>query len=146
MTTQSLNLNLELKQANVDFAVDDKVPLGITLSNQGSEPIRIVPRLGVGYENSLDREIYFSITIDDGTYDGYNDFRVDYNRPEVQDKDIQKLGPGESVSSQVDLQEWYRMTKPGTYVIRATYDVHEVESFSPATKPVVSGPISVTIR
>lgn len=138
-----IELDLTLSTATVGEAVQARV----VLTNCGSAAIVVNGRLGMGYRDSDDRELYCEIYQEDQVeYLGYEAFRVDYRRKELDQSFFPTLEPDESIEASYDLNYWYRITEPGLYQVRVIYDP---EPYPPipeaAVGPIFSEPVTITI-
>ncbi len=114
------DLQLSLEATKSQYAIKDQIPLTLTLKNTGKEVCWVNARLGVGYPDTDEREVYLLISKTDSNseYDGYLDYQVDY-RPKP--PECAALEKEQSLSRSLDLNFWYKMTEAGTYSIRAVY-------------------------
>jgi len=132
------------------FRLGSSILVQVKLSNASAHPIWINKRMGVGYEDSMVREIFFTV------YDASTgrvipapeDERVDAHRLPPSRGDFQQLGPGDAADVVVDLSYWYRFKLAGNYQIIFTYDNHYdggefgVKAFK---GKVTSNPVDVTL-
>ena len=109
----------------------DITPVRVTLTNEGAEPIVVNARFAPGYGESLSREVYAELTTPDGAPAAHNTVRYDRDWPTKED--FAELAPGESVSGEFDLFEWYRPLEPGAYRVVIFY---EDEHHSARTAPL----------
>ena len=126
------------------------IPLKLTLSNISLSPLWVNQRMGVGYADSLVREIYFAVYAPDGTLlPEPDETKVDVHRMPPEKENFALLGPGEAVATFVDLALWYHFREVGRHQIVFTYENHwdgrkfGVEAF---TGKAVAPPLSVTIE
>lgn len=99
------------------------IPLQLTLRNTSPSPVWVNRRMGVGYEDGLVREIYFTVYAADGTLLPVpDDARVDVHRMPPQRKDFERLDAGARIEATVSAARWYRFGQPGQYRIVFTYE------------------------
>jgi hypothetical protein len=92
----------------------------IEIKNTGGAALRLNKRLVIGYENIIDRDLYFDITKDGAPYVGTDEFETSSAAEELTLQHYRSVAPGEALTRKLDLAEYYRF-KPGTYRIRAVY-------------------------
>lgn len=117
-------LNLTIVTSRNCYELDSPIPVTITIKNQSSEPLCLNKRMGVAYQDSLIRELYFSV------YDAKlklmlsvpDDMLVDVDRRLPKKSDFQMLNPGEFVAVESDLTHWFPFDQKGIYRIVFTYD------------------------
>ena len=146
--TQLHQLGLKVNFKHTRVKLGEPVPAEVELVNQSPTKLLVNSRLGMGYPDSLDRELYCDILLENGEpYTGYHAYMLDYRRKPLADRFFTTLSPGESVSSSFDLHEWYHLVQPGIYRIRVVYDPATF-----ATKPeavsetIISAPITLTVQ
>lgn len=128
----------------------DQVPLKkpldveVSLKNDGEDSVLINKRMAVGYENSLSRELYLELErVDQPEKLDYIEY--DINRDFSPPSDYQWLQPGETISTQFDLLDYYHLTQPGTYRLTAFYQANEeladtpeeIYSYTVKSEPVI---------
>jgi hypothetical protein len=106
------------------FRTGSPIPVEVTLRNVSSRPIWVNARLGVGYEDGLSRELFFTvIDASSGRVLPVPDTaRVDVHRMPPARTDFRELAPGEAVGATVDLAFWYPFQRPGDYRVVVTYE------------------------
>jgi hypothetical protein len=141
-----LVLKAHLKQATIKLS--EAIPVEIELVNQGQVTLIVNARFGMGYPDSLDRDLYCEIQFQNNQlYTGYRSHMLDYRRKALADHFFTSLAPGESVSSSFDLQEWYPILDAGVYQIRVVYDPEPYPSIpNVVTEKVISNPLSLTVQ
>lgn len=92
----------------------------VRLTNQQADPVLINKRLGIGYRNSLDRELFAEVFPRSGD-NVITKEAVDYQRDPSSASDYVWLQPGETVSTSFDLFEWYTLPGPGEYDLVVSY-------------------------
>jgi hypothetical protein len=99
------------------------IPVQLTLRNTSLSPAWVNRRMGVGYEDSLVREIYFTVYAADGTpLPVPNDARADAHRMPPQREDFALLESGAAATAVVDVALWYPFREGGLYRIVFTYE------------------------
>ncbi|MFC4873938.1 hypothetical protein [Negadavirga shengliensis] len=117
-------LQLKIEVLTDTIHLNQPLPIKAVLTNCGNEPVMINKRLAVGYENSLSREIYVTITKEgDQTAAAYHP--VDINRDFSPIGDYKLLYPQNSVSTTFDLFDFYRVLAPGRYRLAFYYEAGE---------------------
>jgi hypothetical protein len=141
-----LVLKAHLKQSTVTLG--DAIPVEIELVNQGKGSLTVNARFGVGYPDSLERDLYCEIqSPDNHPYTGYQSHMLDYRRKALDDHFFASLAPGKSVSSSFDLQEWYPILEAGVYQIRVIYDPEAYsEKPNALAGKVASNTITLTVQ
>ena len=144
-------LNLTVASAGSSFSLGSSIPVEVKLTNVSSDSVWINKRLGVGYEDSSIRELFFTV------YDSFTreiipapeTERVDVHRMPPARVDFDLLAPGASVGVAVDLSYWHRFGENGHYEIVFTYqneyDGHEFE-LKAFTVELVSNPLTITVQ
>jgi hypothetical protein len=149
-TREEAREQLELKGLCSRLVVrsGEETPIEVTLTNQGESVLVVNSRLGMGYPDSTERELYCEIQSQDGEeYLNYHAFRVDYHRKALNEKFYRKLRPGESLRKTLDLQFWYRLREAGTYTVRVVYDPEPYPSQPDAVRgPITAPPITITVH
>ena len=124
----------------------DAVPLEVALDNRGPSELVVNARLGMGYPDSADRELYCEILRDGEPYTDYRRYVVDYRRKPLDEASFEKLRPGQRVTSKFDLQYWYHLDGPGQYQVRVVYEPGRHASHPEAfSDRVVSEAITLTV-
>ncbi len=100
----------------------EETPIEAILTNRGESTVVLNSRLGMGYSDSAERELYCEIRAGQQPYFGYEPFIMDYHRKELDEQFFPQLAPGESLRKTYDLQRWYRLLQPGDYSVRVVYD------------------------
>lgn len=129
------------------FNLGDSIPIFLKFKNINSKKsIVLNSRMGIGYRNTDDREIYFEITNHKTLkpYREHEKFQVDY-KPTL--PGIKVLLHDEEIKKEVDLNFWYKFTKKGIYNIKAFYN-QEIDENYPEIKKLelVSNEIMITIN
>jgi hypothetical protein len=131
------------------FRAGSPIPVTVTLRNVSSRPIWVNQRLGVGYEDGLFRELYFSV-IDASTGQVLpvpDTARVDVHRMPPVREDFRELAPGEEISAAVDLAFWYPFQQ-GDYRVVFTYeneDAGQAFGIDAFTGTITAEPLELTI-
>lgn len=134
---QHLELKLLLSESTATPGMT--IQADVQLTNRGDSTMIVNTRLGMGYPESDDRELYCQIQLQSGEdYLGYQAFQVDYQRKALDRESFRALKPGDTIRATFDLQFWYRLTQPGEYQIRVVY---EPEPF-PAEPELALGTVS----
>jgi hypothetical protein len=92
----------------------------VRVTNQQAEPVLINKRLGVGYRNDANRELFAEVFPRGGNEVVSVEAR-DYQRDPSRATDYVWLQPGESVSTSFDLFRWYTLPGPGEYDLVVHY-------------------------
>jgi hypothetical protein len=141
---------LELKISSAPALVQsgEETPIEVMLTNLGKSALVVNSRLGMGYPDSTERELYCEIQEEDmKRYMAYQAFSLDYHRKSLSEEFFPKLQPGESLRKTFDLQAWYRLIQPGVYVVRLVYDPEPYPPHPDAVRgPIISSSISITVR
>ena len=87
-------------------------PLKVTLRNNGTQSVKIISRMAMGYDGMNDSELYVLITTqstEEEAGKALADLKelVDYHAAPVSDADFKWLNPGETAPVEIDLKEWY---------------------------------------
>jgi hypothetical protein len=122
------------------------VPVEVELRNLGHSALVVNARLGMGYPDSLDRDLYCEIVRDGQPYTDYQRYIVDYRRKPLGESSFQTLLPGQHVGAEFDLQYWYHLSGAGEYRVRVVY-VPGQHASQPAafSERVVSDELTVTV-
>lgn len=96
----------------------------VKLTNQQADPVLINKRLGIGYRNSLDRELFAEV-FRHGENEAVSTEAVDYARDPATASDYVWLQPGETVSASFDLFDWYTLPGPGEYDLVVSYQADD---------------------
>lgn len=100
------------------------VTVQVALRSAATEPIWVNKRMGMGYEDSLIRELFCTIR-DESTgrpLPVSEDERVDAHRLPPTRKDFEQLRPGEEVTAVVNLATWHPFRQPGVYRVELIYE------------------------
>jgi hypothetical protein len=131
------------------FRAGSPIPVTVTLRNVSSNPVWVNQRLGVGYEDGLFRELFFTV-IDASTGQVLpvpDAARVDVHRMSPAREDFRELAPGEEVSASVDLAFWYPFQQ-GDYRVVFTYvneDAGQAFGIGAFTGTITAEPLELTI-
>src|SRR5262249_22387041 len=98
----------------------EAIPAHVTIRNVSKGELRVNRRLLFAYRDVIDRDVYFEITSASGPYLGTNTFETSVSAKALGLQHYATLAPGEQISRDVDLNEYYRLP-PGRYEIRAVY-------------------------
>lgn len=126
----------------------EETPIEIALTNCSSSILPVNHRMGMGYADTAERDLYCEILTENGErYLGYQAFAMDYHRKPLSEAFISELGPGESLLKMFDLQAWYRLTEPGVYDVRVIYDPEPYAPHPDAVRgPIISPAITIQVR
>jgi hypothetical protein len=131
-------------------ALGAQIPVQLVLANPSDAPVWVNRRMGLGYEDGIEREIYFHVLNESGEVLPIPDeARVDAHRSPLRQSDFQLLTPGEQVTTDVNLALWYPFTKPGRYRVLFCYEnttdgrVFGVEAF---TGRITADALAIEIR
>lgn len=140
-----LVVELTLPKRPVRFG--EEIPAQVRLVNHGRQATRVNSRLGMAYPDTDDRELYCLIRNEAGDeYTDYRRFQMDYRRKPLEEDHFPYLKPGESLKVTFNLQEWYRLTRPGIYQVQVVYHPEEHELLSDSElHPVTSAPVSILL-
>jgi hypothetical protein len=127
--------------------IGEETPAEIRLTNHGTQVIRVNGRLSMAYPDTDDRELYCLIRDETGEeYTDYRGFQLDYRRKPLEREHFPFLNPGEGLEKTFDLQEWYRLIRPGTYKVLVVYHPEEHDLLSNAERnPIHSAPVSILV-
>lgn len=141
-------LKLEILSAPTVVQPGEDTPIEVALTNRDQSALTLNSRLGMGYPDSTERELYCEIqTEDQKKYLDYHSFAVDYHRKSLSDEFFTKLQPGESLRKTFDLQAWYHLIEPGVYTVRLIYDPEFYAPYPNAVRgPIISPPIEIRVR
>jgi hypothetical protein len=122
----SVNMN-----ALIVNVIPDTLPGGIlnsdlvkvSLVNAGRSKVKVAARLSIGYEDSDSREIY-AIIRNRSTGEIVGKRSQLYEREPFPLNQVRLLGPGEKVSTEFHLREWYEIPE-GDLEIQIVYDPGE---------------------
>ena len=115
------DLKLEVVMSSKEIPLGDPIPVRIVLRNAGEVPVRVNKRLSMGYEGSLDREVYCKVWREGAVYSDFENWQVDYSRKALAETDFATLAPGDAAEREVDFYEWYHLGETGTYTIKVVY-------------------------
>jgi hypothetical protein len=141
-------LELEVLSAPAIVQSGEETPIEIALNNRGESALVVNRRLGMGYPDSTERDLYCEIQTEDGQrYLAYQAYAVDYHRKSLSEDFFPTLQPGESLRKVFDLQAWYRLLQPGVYVVRLIYAPEPYPPYPDAVRgPIISSPLSITVH
>jgi hypothetical protein len=122
METSPLALAVQSEAAS--FRLGSPIPVRVTLRNVSSQPVWVNQRLGMGYEDDLIRELYFTVfDASSGQVLPVPDTaRVDAHRLPPTRDDFRQLEPGGEVVVNTDLAFWYPFERPGPYRVVVSYE------------------------
>ena len=105
----------------------------VNLVNAGTSQIKVAGRLSIGYEDSDSRELYAIIrTRSTGEIVGKRSKL--YEREPFYPNDVRVLKPGEEISTEFHLYEWYEVPE-GDLEIQIVYDPGEAAERVPEVQP-----------
>ena len=123
-------------------------PIQVTLFNPTSQPVRINPRLAMGYKHHFARELYGELLLAASmTPADYPP--TDYDREFLAPDQYVLLAANASVSKTLNLFDWMQPTQPGEYLLRLYYEAHEALAKAPedtAKGVAVSETVHLTVR
>ena len=136
--TATLSINPNVPKS--EYKMGEKIELSFSIRNKGNANVPVNSRNGVGYQNSLDREIYCTLQKDGEEYTGFDAHRIDYRRKRLQKDDFSILAPGDSIEGRFVLNEWYHLDGPGDYLVTVHYspEKDEANPFEPELAGVAS--------
>jgi hypothetical protein len=148
MDTQPLNFIARTETAS--FGLGSPIPVEVTLRNGSSHPIWVNTRLGVGYQDGMFREVYFTVfdAASGQILPVPDTARVDAHRLPPARDDFRELAPGEEVRNSIDLAYWYPFQRPASYRIVMTYendDAGQAFGLTAFTGAVSAEPIEITV-
>lgn len=87
-------------------------PLKVTLRNNGTQSVKIISRMAMGYAGHNDSELHLVITTQSTDQEAGKELEqlkelVDFHAAPVTDVDFKWLNPGETATVEIDLKEWY---------------------------------------
>jgi hypothetical protein len=95
----------------------------VVLRNAGEATQLVNARFSMGYPDTDERDVYLEILRHRGEpYLGYRSFQVDYHARSLSRDSFEELQPGEELIARFPLEEWYPITEPGSYLVRAVYE------------------------
>jgi len=116
-------LTLRVTSERTSYSRSIPIPLTVTLRNISTAAVLINGRLGVGYEDSVVRELYFTVYTADGqVLPVPNEARTDVHRMPPRKDDFRYLEPGQTLATEVDVTMWYPCSRTGRYSIVFTYE------------------------
>ena len=142
------HLELEVVSAPTVVQPGEGTPIEVALTNRGKSALVVNSRLGMGYPDSTERDLYFEIQAEDRR----STWRIKHllliaTRKSLSEEFFAELQPGESLRKTFDLQAWYRLIQAGVYVVRLIYDPESYPPHSDAVRgPIISAPITITVR
>jgi hypothetical protein len=148
MTTSPLTLTARADATT--FRRGASIPIVLTLANTSTTPLWVNRRIGVGYQDSLFREVYFTVTdaVTGAVVPVADKDRADAHRLPPSRADFAELAPGAMRSERIDLAIWFRFPRAGRYRVAFTYHndadgaEHELRAF---TGVVAAAPIELAI-
>jgi|GEM_PF-4604354 len=129
-----LRVTLEILKEAVRLS--GMVPIRITLTNSSAETVTVNTRMAMGYQDMESREVFLKV-FKPGTGAVVSTPALLYNRDYPGPNDYRQLAPGESISGEYDLLEWYDLPDAGSYELQAFYQADEDHPGRP--EEVVSG-------
>jgi hypothetical protein len=118
-----LTLTLTATATGGSFAAGAAIPVRLRLVNSSPTPVQVNGRLGVGYEDEPDREIFFTVRDRHGRVLPVPDeVRVDAHRRPPGRNDFRSLNPGQGVTGEVNLALWYPFERPDDYLVTLHYE------------------------
>jgi hypothetical protein len=116
-------LTLTVTSERPSYSRGAPIPLTVTLRNISTAGVWVNGRMGVGYEDSPVRELYFTVYTADGQVLPVPDeSRTDVHRMPPRKDDFRHLEPRQSIATVVDLSMWYPFPGAGRYRIVFIYE------------------------
>ena len=121
MTPSTLNLITMLERDS--YSLNTDIPVQIILENASSTALWVNGRMGMGYEDGLERELYMRVQTPDGRVLPVPDTeRIDIHRLQPRLEDFRLLAPGERIGTTVNAATWYPFRQPGQFQMIFTYE------------------------
>jgi hypothetical protein len=115
-------LTLTATAASTTFPAGAPIPVRLGLVNRSQAPIQVNRRFGVGYDDGLCREIFFTVRDRAGRVLPVPDeARVDAHRLPPGKTDFHLLNLGEAVTGEVNLALWYPFEQ-NDYLVTMHYE------------------------
>jgi hypothetical protein len=123
ISTMNIPLTLTVTSERTSYSRGAPIQLTVTLRNMSTAGVWVNGRMGVGYEDSPVRELYFTVYTAEGQVLPVPDeARTDVHRMPPRKDDFRYLEPGQSIATVVDLSMWYPFTGAGRHRIVFTYE------------------------
>ena len=119
---QPLRVEAEMQTKPARFSLPAWVE--VKLTNQQADPVLVNKRLGIGYRNSTDRELFAEV-FRRGDNEVVSQEAADYQRDPSTGSDYVWLQPGETISTSFDLFDWYTLPGPGAYDLVVSYQADD---------------------
>jgi hypothetical protein len=110
--------------------VRGRLPVRVTLANEGHEPRLVNRRMAPGHPQILSRELFANV-VEAATGRPAPMLLVRYDRDFPSPGDYGPLPPGERLSTTFDLFDWYPVTAPGRYRATVSYQADEAAAHPP---------------
>lgn len=98
--------------------------VAVTIVNRGKDTVLVNKRLAVGYRTSEFRELFFEIFRKDSNERTAAE-TVFYHRAQAGPEDYSPLAPGDSISTRLNLFQWYEVVTVASYDLQAFYQADE---------------------
>lgn len=146
-TDQNQTLGIELRMSKEKYAPEEPITASVTLKNQSRAPISVNKRMAInpGRMPPSTWEVKFDVVSPPGER---NIIVTLINRGKPRQSHFVRLSPGEQISRDYVLTEFYWMGLPGTYEVKATYNNHIDGSpfgFCAWTGEVTSNPVTFKV-
>lgn len=143
-------LTLIVTSERASYSRGAPIPLTVMLRNISTAAVLVNGRMGVAYEDSVVRELYFTVSTADGqVLPVPNEARTDVHRMPPRKDDFRYLGPGQTLATVVDVTMWYPFPWAGRFSIVFTYEnIWDGKQFGidAWTGRVSSDPVSLVIE
>jgi len=116
-------LTLSATAAQTNFRPGEPIPVRLALRNVSASTMWVNRRLGAGYEDNVEREVYFTVFSAEGAVLPVpEEARVDVHRMPPVRADFAQLNPAASIEATLDAAMWYPFRQAGKYRIVFTYE------------------------
>jgi len=117
---QERRLRFEIVISKNAFISGEIITATVILTNISEDSIMVNKRLAINPGSMADNywEVRFEITYPPGPHDEIYSM---INRRKAAIRDFRQINPGEQVSRGIILSDYYALTLPGDYIVRAIY-------------------------
>lgn len=118
------SISLTAKLLTQEIRSGSPVLIRVILKNISDSAIVVNKRMAVGYKNSLSRELYADLRMEnDDQIAPY--YESDINRDFSPESDYVVLKPDEILSETIDIMQFYVLKGPGKYLLTLYYQADE---------------------
>jgi hypothetical protein len=116
-------LSLSAVSEQSEYPIGSVIAYTVRLHNVSDAPVWVNRRMGVGYEDGFERELYFEVFDESGTLvPAPENARVDVHRMPPTRDDFTQLDPGGMAEATVQVSFWQPFKASGAFQIVFTYE------------------------